>query len=268
MRYPWLVSDLDGTLLNHDKQIAAQNKQALAEFRRQGGRVVLATGRTEPAVANYVVELGITEPCILYNGARVVDMATREVLWEQRLAPEAGAALLGQAATWEPDLHPVFFTGSGAWVQHITPTLAEYSRVDGNLPLREAGRLDALAGMSLVKVLVVGEPERLSELDRRVQQAVPAVHTVRSEPIYLEILPPGSNKGEALRWLAGHLGFDLSQVLAIGDNPNDIEMLQAAGLGVAVGNAHPDLKRIAGAVVATGDHGGVAEAVATFCLRQ
>ncbi|MBI4390754.1 MAG: HAD-IIB family hydrolase, partial [candidate division NC10 bacterium] len=96
----------------------------------------------------------------------------------------------------------------------------------------------------------------------------PPPHLVRSEPTYLEVLPPGVNKGAALAELARQLGIPLDQVVAFGDNLNDLEMVEAAGFGVAVGNAHPDVKARADLVAGTNNEGGMAAVIREVILAD
>ncbi|HEU5393305.1 MAG TPA: HAD-IIB family hydrolase, partial [Candidatus Methylomirabilis sp.] len=105
----------------------------------------------------------------------------------------------------------------------------------------------------------------LAERARRGLPGAPP-HLVRSEPTYLEVLPPGVNKGVGLAEVARQLAIPLEAVVAFGDNLNDLEMVEVAGLGVAVGNAHPDLKARADLVVGTNNEGGMAAVIREVIL--
>lgn len=267
LRYKWLVTDLDGTLLDEQQRVPAVNREALAAFRQAGGRVAFATGRIEAAAAAYMKELEIVEPCILYNGARIVDPTTAQVLWSQVL-PDGVAATVAKvlAAALDGPYHPVYYADGEAWVGEITPTLATYAAKD-NLRLRVDPGLEMLSS-AVTKVLIIAPEREMERLTSVLERHLTGVSYVRSEPQYLEVLPQGCNKGTALTWLASRLGFDLTQTLAIGDNMNDLEMLQTAGLGVAVANANPQLLAAASAHVGPGPTGGVAEAIERFCFKN
>src|SRR5438552_3098682 len=95
-----------------------------------------------------------------------------------------------------------------------------------------------------------------------------SINAVFSEDTFLEILPQGSSKGAALEFVAQHLGIPLSEIIAVGDNLNDLEMIRTAGLGVAMGNAPPELRAQAGYVTSTNDEGGLAEVIERFILNR
>src|SRR5947199_160668 len=95
-----------------------------------------------------------------------------------------------------------------------------------------------------------------------------STNSVFSEDTFLEILPQGSSKGAALEFVAQHLGIPLSEIIAVGDNLNDLEMIRTAGLGVAMGNAPPELRTQAGYVTSTNDEGGLAEVIERFILNR
>ena len=117
------------------------------------------------------------------------------------------------------------------------------------------------------KVLIIGARERVEALQRTVRQAGLPVHAVQSEPVYLEILPPGVSKGEALRAMVEALGTSTpSETIAIGDNWNDVEMIEAAGLGVAMGHAPEGVRASADYVCGTAEEEGVREVIERFVL--
>lgn len=264
LRYRWLFTDLDGTLLDQQQQVPVVNREAIAAFRQAGGRIAFATGRIEAATAAYIKELNIVEPCILYNGARVVDPTTGAVLWSRELPGGVAQQVANLLASSALQFHAVYYSGGEACVREITPPVAEYAAKE-RIELHVDPALSVVRG-PVTKVLMIGPEAKRDQLHDLLQTKLDGIHLVSSEPTYLEVLPEGCNKGEALRWLSGELGFQLEETLAIGDNMNDFEMLQTAGLGVAVANAVPGLHAAADAVVKPGPVGGVAEAIERYCF--
>lgn len=257
-RWQWLVTDLDGTLVDRSLRIVPRSARALARFRERGGTVIIATGRNEEAVDRYYRQLDLDTPMILHNGARVV-AADGTRLRDRDL----GAAWPRFCATVLPDLSAgvgvVGFAGRHAYLVRDAPAVAEYARRDQITPLPAPEGFDAATGVT--KVLLVGEVPGLPGVPELVGAACPQVTLVRSEDTYLEMLPPGATKGAALRWLAGQSGVDLTRVAAIGDNPNDLDMLTVAGLGAAVGDGHPGVRGAADMVTGACADGAVADLV-------
>ncbi|GIH60122.1 Cof-type HAD-IIB family hydrolase [Microbispora siamensis] len=248
----WIVTDLDGTLVGRDLAMVPASRDALRRFRAAGGEVVIATGRMELSARPFYDELGLDGAAILYNGARTVDLGTGAVLRSRHLPPRAWRTLLGMFGDLPEGVYPVAFCGGEALAVDDVPELRDYARRDG-IDLRDPGDWSALPPGGITKCMLIGDP--LPEL------AIPGTVTVRSEATYLEVLPEGATKGTALRALAAAHGVPLEQIAAVGDNPNDIDMIAMAGLGVAVGDGHPDVRAAADVVVGACADGAVADVV-------
>nr|MBO2470737.1 Cof-type HAD-IIB family hydrolase [Bacillota bacterium] len=142
---------MDGTLLDEQGRISEENRDAIAWFCRQGGLFTLATGRMEASVAPYLEQVEVNAPLILYNGARLVDMRTRTVLWEAFLPPEAYELVEAVRAAF-PDVNTVLYHGGVPYAYPYTERVAEHERKDGVA----CARLDRLADLPpgpLTKVL-------------------------------------------------------------------------------------------------------------------
>ncbi|MEV4062593.1 Cof-type HAD-IIB family hydrolase [Nonomuraea dietziae] len=254
----WIVTDLDGTLVGRDLAMVPASRQALRRFRAAGGEVVIATGRMERSARRYYDELGLDGATILYNGARTVNLATGEVLRARHLPVGAWKALLDLFGALPEGVHPVVFCGGEALAVHDVAGLRDYARRDG-IALRDPGGWAALPPAEITKCMLIGDPFPAPD--------IPGTVTVRSEPTYLEVLPEGASKGSALRELAAARGVPLEEIAAVGDNPNDIDMITTAGLGVAVGDGHPEVRKAADVVVGACSEGAVAEVVALALAR-
>ncbi|WP_226900534.1 HAD-IIB family hydrolase [Nonomuraea phyllanthi] len=248
----WIVTDLDGTLVARDLAMVPAGREALRRFRAAGGEVVIATGRSERSARRYYGELGLDGPAILYNGARTVNLADGAVLRSRSLPPTAWKALLDSFEDLPEGVHPVAFSGGEAFAVSDVPELREYARRDG-IVLRHPGDWTALPAGDITKCMLIGDPLP----DPR----IPDTATVRSEATYLEVLPEGTSKGVALRELARGAGVPLAEVAAIGDNPNDTDMITVAGLGAAPVDGHPDVRSSADVVVRACADGAVADLV-------
>ncbi|KAB2368854.1 Cof-type HAD-IIB family hydrolase [Actinomadura montaniterrae] len=262
----WIVTDLDGTLVGRDLRIVAANLAALRRFTGAGGSVVVATGRSEESALPYYRELGLATPAILYNGARIVDLSTNAVLYRRCLGAAAWARLTLLFDEMPDGVWPVAFSGGRAHVRSEPAALAEYARRD-RITLARIGSWGELPFDEIIKVMLICDrPELVGAAETALAgfAADPGtgVTLVRSEATYLEVLPAGATKGTALRELAALRGVPMDRIAAIGDNPNDLDMIQAAGLGAAVGDGDPGVRAAADVVVADCAAGAVADLVA------
>lgn len=251
----WIVTDLDGTLVGRDLLMVESSRKALLRFMAAGGRVVLATGRSEHSARRFYDELDLSGGAILYNGARTVDLRDDRVLASSRLPAAAWHAVTRLFGELPGGVYPVVFSGGRALALHEVPELRDYARRDGLDLHRPPGGWGAVPADDVTKCMLIGAVDLLPDL------GIAGTTTMRSEAAYLEVLPEGTTKGAALRAFAASEGVPLAQVAAIGDNPNDLDMIAAAGLGVAVGDGHPDVRAGADLVVGPCADGAVADLV-------
>ncbi|NUO58251.1 MAG: HAD family phosphatase [Hamadaea sp.] len=260
MTYRWLVTDLDGTLVDRRLRMVPRSREALRRFRAGGGEVVIATGRSRESAAPYYAELNLTGPAILLNGALICDLSTGEVLLDRRLPAPVWAAATELLDALDGDAAGVAFRGGQAFRVVTSPLIDAYAARD-RVTVEAVGDWSDLPPTEVSKAMIVCASTAVAE---RVTEKAAAldVTVVVSEPTYVELLPSGVDKGTALTWLTGHWGVPLDQVAAVGDNPNDIPMLRVAGLGAAVGDGHPAVRAAADVVVGGCDDGAVADVIA------
>ena len=195
------------------------------------------------SVAPYLAEAGIDDPVVCYQGAAVVDPRSGEFLLhvplELEVAREAIAALLAH------DLSPNVYVDDQLYVAEET----EYSRAYSGfqrLPVTEVGDLLAWLDRSPTKLVAVAEPPRLAVVRAELAPRFAGrVFMTTSLPHLLELGNPAVTKGSGLAFVAAELGLDPAGVVAFGDGENDVELLEVAGFGVAVEDAHPRLAAIA-----------------------
>jgi Cof subfamily protein (haloacid dehalogenase superfamily) len=262
---PWrmLALDLDGTLLNDQLAVDPRDRAALERVRQKGVEVTLLTGRMLPSVKPYLEKLQITAPVVLYNGTIIHDPRFGHETIMGRLPSRLASQLIGLAAH-----HPVdaqLYIGPELLIGRETPAQREFLERE-RLSAREVGDLAAAVSDDPLKLLFIGEPGVLDGLEGRWGRLVAGeARLVRSQPVYLECLPPNVNKGIALKVLVGSLNIPMKEVIAVGDQPNDVEMLREAGLGVAVANAHPTCLEAADVVLdRTNNEAAVEELVARY----
>lgn len=260
LRWRWLVSDIDGTLVDSDQELIDRNRRAVKRFHRAGGELLLATGRMEAAASHFVHELDVRMPAILYNGARVFDFSTGTVLMDRTLSMADSSMVLGAHGDLPGVMAYVAFVDGTAYVVEGGPTYDEYAAKD-RIDLVHLESWNQLPGHPVTKILLIAEPDSMAALEHALRAGLRQARLVRSEHTYLEVLPAGATKGTALRWLAADRGVALHNIAAIGDNLNDVEMLEEADLGVAVGDGIPRLKEVADSVTCACKFGAVAETI-------
>jgi len=241
MRFKLVLFDLDGTLLDSKRNVHPANLAAIEKLKAAGVWVAFATGRPPGSTKAFVDVVKPNAPLVHYNGAMVRDAYTGAVHFHRSLTVETAVNALH--ASDEHALHANVYVGEEIWIERTSPTSKTSEVKDGVahtvLPDLRV-RLRALPGPhGPTKVMLITHPERIPTLTERVAGVVGAhASLVNSEPEYLEVLPPAVSKKTAAEALCEHLGIALSDVVAFGDNLNDLELLENAGLGVAMGNSH------------------------------
>ncbi|MFD1319563.1 HAD family hydrolase [Micromonospora sonneratiae] len=259
MSYRWIVTDLDGTLVDRSLRMVPRSRAALHRFRQDGGQVVIATGRSRESAAPYYAELELTGPAILLNGAQVCDLSTGEVLLDRRLSTSAWVGVSRLLDDLPEEAAGVAFVGGRAYRVAESVLLDAYAARDG-LTIEPVTSWDDLPTGGVSKAMVICASSMVAG-GVAGRAALPGVTTLVSEPTYVELLPAGTDKGTALTWLARHCQVPLDEVAAVGDNPNDIPMFAVAGLAAAVYGGHPDACAAATVVVGRCDEGAVADVV-------
>ncbi|MHB8062685.1 MAG: Cof-type HAD-IIB family hydrolase [Ruminiclostridium sp.] len=238
-----LICDMDGTLLNSNSLISKENCAAIEYFKDRGGRFTIATGRMLKSVVPYLEKIHVNAPIILYNGAMIYDFDKQTILWDIFLD-----GLISELVTKLFDKFPNI--GLEVFHGHELYILRENEETRAHL-LWEA-LVPSIANFEDIpsqwyKVLIAANPCLLQEVEKYLEEMkkLYAFRYVYSEPQFIEVLPPNVSKGSTLTELIKILGISCTNVTAVGDSYNDIEMIITAGTGVAVANACQALKDVA-----------------------
>lgn len=263
-----IAIDLDGTLLNNQKELPQRNIEAIEKAVKQGMEIVICTGRTLPSVRPLLEQLSLDGQdgyLILQNGTVIHRLPSLEVVRQTTLQREARQALIDFIAPYDKQGgFLISFDQDNMWVSSEYD-FNEWVIKDAAILKTEPQRLphrDFVSAENLHKAMVIAEPSVVDLIEQAVTDAVRThLAPVRSVEYVLEFLPYGFNKASALKDLAGHLGIEADEVMAIGDQLNDLEMLQWAGTGVAMGNAVEALVAVADVQTATNEEAGVAQII-------
>lgn len=265
--------DLDGTLLHSDLSLSDKNKEAIAKAREQGVQVSIFTGRMFASALAIAQELTLDTPLCTMNGSMVKDPVTEEVLNLEPLGKETLERVLEIVEKYQlrPNFYDEYrmFIGKG---HHVYSSFAKIMAKDPRYSIayiQDHFKYEDMAreyGGGILKGIFFVEGNLRQRL--REELAALGLAVVSSSPLNLEITSPRASKGQALTFLAKHLGLDNSQVMVLGDSENDRSMFEVAGFPVAMANATDSIKKLAKAQTTTMDEDGVAKAIEDFVLKD
>lgn len=256
--------DLDGTLLSNDFVISPRAQSAIRQVRDRGVFVTICTGRMYASALPYATDLGLDLPLVTYQGALVKTSGTGEVLYRREVPVNLARSVIAMANEYAYPANVYY--GDRLYVERLSPEGALYVR-RARIPVNVVEDLLGFVKSDPIKVLVMSSPENLDAFAREWQARYgDRLYLTKSMPTYLEFTHPEATKGRGLAAVASHLGVDRTQVMAIGDSWNDLEMFSYAGFSVVMGNAPEDVKRVADYVTRNNDDDGVAEALEKFFL--
>jgi len=254
-----MAVDLDGTLFNDDAKISVKNMKAINEFRNNGGLFTFATGRAHCYANSTAYELKLDIPAIVFNGAEVYDFVNDKVLYQLELPQTAHKYLLdflNRAPTLGVDILIADYIYSIS-----TNSQADRHATVINLP-KNMIDIDDIPKIPWIKILMMDEIDIINDLQEyALKLNLADIELTRSTPNFLEVLPKGANKGTGLTKMLEICGFGDRYIVTAGDFNNDIELLQMADLGVAVGNAIDEVKKHADIVVCDNNSGAIYEIV-------
>lgn len=267
MPYRLIAMDLDDTLLTDDLTVTEPTRQAMAEAIAQGARVTIATGRMFDSAQRIARQVGLNVPIITYQGSLIKNLLDEEVLYERSVPVPVALSLYDYCM--EHGLHLQSYIDDKLYAPEENDKLLAYC-AQSKIPYTiEPDFKRIVASEGQTKLLIIDDPAKLDALLLVLREKFGGeVHLTKSKPNYLEFMHPEGTKGHALRFLAAHYGIPIEETIAMGDAMNDREMVEAAGLGVAMANAVPALKEIADFVTLSNNEDGVKHVLDKFVLGK
>jgi Cof subfamily protein (haloacid dehalogenase superfamily) len=269
MRYRLIASDLDDTLLDENSKISARNREAIRRAVDSGVKFVIATGRMFKTSVNYLDDLGLNSDCpiINYHGALVKKSRSKEVILHRPI--ENGIAISVAEEAERQGCHVSVFIEDELYIREEN----EYSRFYqsmAHIGLEEVGPLGAFLrnnGASPTKMSIIRWDGTIDDIETDLRGKYgKKLSILQSRPYFLEITDQKATKGQTLGWLAEKEGIKPEEIIAFGDGHNDLDMLQFAGLGVAVSNGRPEVRAAARLVTGSNIEDGVAEVIERYVL--
>lgn len=262
-----VVTDLDDTLLSPEKKISAEAVRMIESLEESGVRFTFITGRPAYAISRFACQVKITAPIVSCNGAVIYDYGTGRILQDTPMRTDHLEALLCQAA--EMGLTVLVYAGNVEYALAETNWTRVRKEAGRELPVRSAESIRK-SGLPVYKVNIMadGNEEAFSMLTGRIHELCAEYSVVLYGNSGCEIVGKNVNKREGLKGLCEVCGIDMENVLAVGDNANDQEMLRAAGIGAVVANGTEQTKECADYVCGASYTAGVVEAVKKFVQEE
>jgi Cof subfamily protein (haloacid dehalogenase superfamily) len=264
-----IALDMDGTLLNEQKKISKANYDAIQKARKKGIKVILASGRPLVGFNKYLNELKLISDedfAVAFNGALVQSTKNEKTISKTTLNLNDYKDLYELSKKLNVNIHAL--TENTV----MTPKNSKYTELESeinNIPIEIIDVDNVAVNATIVKVMFVDEPTLIDTLMDKIPKNIKDKYTiVRSAPFFLEFLDKSVNKGTGVSAIAKKLNIKQEEVICIGDAGNDIHMIKYAGLGVAMGNAFPEVKKSANYITYTNEKDGVAHVINKFILKE
>ncbi len=265
-----ITIDLDGTLFDDVKNISNENKLAIEKCHDLGIKVVVATGRPMKGVRPVLEELGLTtdnDYVIIYNGAKILNVGKMEVISSTYITGKTVKDIYDESKRLKVNIHAFRKSEELITPKHnpYTDIEATINHIDDNIfDFNEINDSD-----EFIKCMMVDSKENIDRVIPALDKRFTDNYSVnRSSKIFLEFLNKKSDKGKALVELAKYLNIDIKDTMAIGDAGNDLPMIKAAGVGVVMENAFPEIKEHADFITKTNLESGVAYAINKLILEK
>lgn len=269
--------DLDGTLLNEKKELSKGNRQAIERAASQGVIIVPATGRPlvglQPCVLSLPIKYALTA-----NGAAIYEITTKKRIYEVCISRERTMAILSMLREYDV-MEDCFIDGRGYGEEGKLSQSDLYAMPEIVRAYIKATRTQVKSlpeyireNNSMVEKITVNFREKdgillwEKEILERLSKEFPDCAVVKGIPTNLEITDAKATKGNAILKLGELLGISREEIMVCGDSQNDMEMIRAAGLGVAMGNAIPEVKKAADYITLSNEEDGVAKAIQKFVI--
>jgi Cof subfamily protein (haloacid dehalogenase superfamily) len=267
MGYKAVFLDMDGTLLHSDHSVSESTIRTIRTLTDKGIWVILVSARPLNAVLPAFHEIGLPEsyPIITLNGSYIVEK--EQPIFQATIDLPTVVAVAEQV---RPFKATIAYYLQREWYSEVNDTWTEHEQkiMDVTIkvgPLAELVKEWAARNIAPNKMMVMGEPPAIAEIQKHLRSLYDGrLNIYPSKPTYLEVMDSKGSKSNAVRFISQRLKLDRSEIIAMGDNYNDIEMIKYAGMGVAMGNAPDEIKADADYVTDTNNNDGVRKALEKF----
>ncbi len=271
LKYPLILSDFDGTLLRSDESVSDETICAINEYKAMGGRFALCTGRMLSSALQVAKQLGISGLLACFQGSIVADIETERLIVDGYIDKEGAGEICDFLQAMNQHIHvydtyDYYSNMDDQWLHHYERIVGAKAIVKSDEPL---SAFIEKSQIKVRKIIALVHPEQKEKLYNELQQRFGARYYVTySAAFMVEISSREYSKATALEKIAEYYGLTAEQAIAVGDNLNDLPMIERAGLGVAVKNAEDVLKEKADLVLErSNDEDGVAELIRNYAMK-
>lgn len=270
--YKWCICDMDGTLLNSEGNISEENENALKKLQSSGMEVMIASGRVELMLKQFINQLKLKGYVISCNGGLIRNIDTGEIIYSNTMDKNVVKTIITNCLDENIDFH--IYTDDLIYSNKNNPRLKKYDEWNENVAKSlqftvknlDKASLDIIENLNILKVLLVCSSHSQIELLQERYSKINNLTVVSSSIGLLDIMASNTSKGKALKFLSDKLNVSLEHVIAFGDNYNDIDMLQSVGMPVAMENSVEELKVEAKFITKSNDQSGIAYAIDSLNL--
>ncbi len=268
MAYEILVLDIDGTLTNSRKKVSKKTLNAIFKIQERGHKVVLASGRPTPGVLPLANKLRLSEYngyILSFNGARIINCKTNEIIYEKILPRNIIPELYAEAR--KNSVGIITYEDNCIITDMETDEFMEREARINEMSIKKIHNFSTYINFDVNKCLITGPGSKLEKVEVIMNEKFGnQIKIYRSEPFFLELMPQNIDKAYSLGKLLDFLGLSREQMISCGDGYNDLSMIQYSGMGVAMANAQEIVKNAADYITLSNDEDGVAHVIKEFML--
>ena len=259
-----IATDLDGTLLDDNKQISVENQKAILYAIKQGIKIIPCTGRAVQGVTRFPFLTDLNTLAVTYNGGMIVHLGNQEIVYHCPLEKNDSTWIIQKALAFDTNL--CVWINNQLYCNKINPHTLKYGSINGVAPLLLTdSRMLTDNNHAVTKILWYDTEKNIARYAEYMEKTVSEnVTCCTSMPCFLEFFNRRTSKALALQYIADDYGISTEKIMAFGDEKNDMSMLVFAGKGIAMANARDEVKAVADFVTLSNNDNGVAEAIYRF----
>lgn len=263
-----IISDIDGTILDKKGELPKQITECIKDLRKKGVEFTLASGRMLGGIPYFINEFEMSVPVILANGALVYDIKNKTYVCAELISSYVAGKVAETIKSHNAFFY--FYSFSGVFCETISGTLSYYENMNkrglSNMQINKISDItEATQINDVIKFVVHSEDDKLiKNIRKSITEFEDTISITSSNSKNIEITTKGTSKGNAIKTVASYTGVKSQDIMCIGDELNDLEMLRHAGFAVAMGNANEELKKIADYVTDTNENLGFVKAAYRF----
>lgn len=259
-----VATDIDGTILKHDFKFNQEVKDCIKKLGEDGVKVVLVTGRMYASTLPIAQELGLSTPIVSYQGGLVRDKS--ETLYKRELDCESAKEIISW--TRENNIHANLYLNDELFVEKDSPTVRKY--VSQGVPHFNIKSFDDVKLETINKMILIDyeNAQNVTDWENYLKVKYANLNIIKSTPYYCEVCNREATKFHAIDFLTNYWGLNKDEVMTIGDQNNDIDLMRAGGVKVAMGNATDELKAVSTYITDSVEDNGFVKAVERFVYEH